>query len=109
MRQAISTFFLPRNCPTCSPPRPLSPAMPMRTVSFAPSTLPDDLVPATVMVAAAASDDSRKRRRVRRMRGLQAAKEEGNSLKKRIPEVSEREIIFLQPQELPCFQGPIAE
>src|SRR6185437_8471629 len=59
------------NSPTWEPPRPFNPATPTRTVSLAPSTLPDDLVPATVMVAAAARDDSRKRRRVRRMRGLE--------------------------------------
>src|SRR5438445_8901488 len=69
MRYAISTFFMPENWPTCSPPRLLRPATPMRTVSLAPSTLPEDLVPATVMVAALASEEARNRRRVRRMGG----------------------------------------
>src|SRR3954469_727670 len=40
--------------PTCEPPRPFSPATPMRMASLAPTTWPDDLVPATVTVAAAA-------------------------------------------------------
>ncbi len=34
-----------RTRPTCSPPRPLSPATARRTVSLAPMTRPDDLVP----------------------------------------------------------------
>ena len=45
------------------PPRPLSPATAMRMVSFAPRTLPDDLVPAMVTVAAVASVYLRNERR----------------------------------------------
>src|SRR6266545_330502 len=49
--------------PTWEPPRPLSPATPMRMASLAPTTWPLDLVPAMVMVAAAARVDLRKSRR----------------------------------------------
>src|SRR5437870_2767912 len=54
---------MPPNCLTCSPPRPLRPATPIRIVSLAPSTLPDDLVPAMVIVAAAARVPFKKLRR----------------------------------------------
>src|SRR5437763_17196246 len=47
--------------------------MATRTVSFAPSTLPDDLVPAMVMVAAVASVDLKSERRFRRFMTSSAA------------------------------------
>src|SRR5690242_8112380 len=49
-----------------SPPRPCSPATPRRIVSLAPSTRPDDLVPAMVTVAAAARVRRRNWRRLKR-------------------------------------------
>src|SRR5438067_8124065 len=45
---------MPAKAPTWAPPRPLRPATPTRMVSLAPSTRPDDFVPAMVMVAAVA-------------------------------------------------------
>src|SRR5579871_5772208 len=51
---------------TWEPPRPLRPATPMRITSLAPSTRPEDLVPAMVTLAAAASVFFRKLRRVSR-------------------------------------------
>jgi len=41
-----------RNSPMWSPPRPWMPATPIRTVSFAPSTRPDDFVPAITKLPA---------------------------------------------------------
>src|SRR5271157_3518337 len=55
------------NSPTCEPPRPCRPATPMRMTSLAPSTRPDDFVPAMVIVAAAARVDFKNLRRVRRV------------------------------------------
>ena len=45
------TFFIATYALMWPPPRPWIPATAMRIVSLAPSTLPDDLVPATVNVA----------------------------------------------------------
>src|SRR5262249_2438380 len=65
-RYTTSTFGMPPNSPTWEPARPLSPATATRTVSLAPSTRPDDLVPAMVTVAAVARVDFKNERRVTR-------------------------------------------
>src|SRR3954453_14491052 len=58
---------MPPNSLTCEPPRPFRPATPIRMTSLAPTTWPDDLVPAMVMVAAVARVVFRKSRRVCRV------------------------------------------
>src|SRR5262245_33659890 len=60
---------MPLKAPTWEPPRPFRPATPTRMTELAPSTRPDDLVPATVMVAAAARVVLRKSRRFWRVIG----------------------------------------
>src|SRR5262245_6535998 len=77
MRYAISTPFIPRYAAVWAVPRSFRPATAIRTASLAPSTLPDDLVPAMVTVAAVASVALKKRRRVGCMK--QCSVNEGES------------------------------
>src|SRR6516162_5757230 len=72
-----------RNSLTWLPPRPLRPATPTRMASLAPSTRPEDLVPAMVMLAAAASVLFRKRRRFRVM-VIPFAKKPGRRARRRV-------------------------
>src|SRR5688500_5397609 len=70
---------MPANLLMCSEPRPLSPATPTRIVSLAPSTLPDDFVPAMTNVAPAASEFFKNLRRDCDMVGAPLAVQWGGS------------------------------
>src|SRR5688572_19354882 len=96
MRNAISTFFMPRYASVWLCPRPLSPATAIRMRSLAPSTLGADLVPAIVMVAAVASDFWRKLRRETRVmeRLRQRGREEVGPTVERYPPAARRANAF---------------
>src|SRR4051794_30051886 len=72
---------MPDQAFTWLPPRPLSPATAMRTVSLAPRTRPADLVPAAVARAPAAAA-LRKSRRGGLVRGAGAGARGGGALRK---------------------------
>jgi hypothetical protein len=73
IRCVSCTFFISVKAEMCEPPRPLIPATPMRTVSLAPITRPDALVPPIVnsgkAAPAAAAERSTVRREIRFMAG----------------------------------------